>query len=331
MLAVSAPLIRPGMRSERYATPDPKTIREEGRLGRDVVWGTVDQTFDSHQYCEGLGKRLVEAFGAAGGATSPGLVGTAREGAVRRELEAALPGGLAVGTGCVIDSYGGTSRQQDIVVFERDLCPVFSIADSPEASYYPCEGVIAVGEVKSRLDSDCLRDVFQKISSVKRLRRRAELEPRGFPGQPDTVPFRSYCSTVSTHGLAEQQFDQDANEWDQIYGFAVAGDQSLSEESILDAVTAHVAAAPKHEAVDSIFILGSGSVRFIRGTTAVRGASTADAVGLATEPSPFNQLLVALIAAAQRGRTVPRQKFLTYYAEPNSQSSFSLKRPMLPE
>jgi len=290
----------------------------------------VDQTFDSHQHFEDLGKRLVAAFGTAGGATSSGLVGVARERAVRRELEAALPGGLAVGTGCVIDSYGGTSRQQDIVVFERDLCPVFSVVDAPEASYYPCEGVIAVGEVKSRLDRDCLEDVFQKISSVKRLRRRAELEPSEFPGQPDTVPFRSYCSTVSIQELTRKQFDQDANEWDQIYGFAVAGDRSLSEGSILDAVTAHVAAAPNHEAVDSIFVLGSGSVRFMRGTTMVRGVSTADAVGLATEPSPFNQLLVALIAAGQRGRTVPRQKFLAYYAERNSQISFSLKRPMLP-
>ena len=63
----------------------------------------------------------------------------------------------AVGEGFVIDSYGGTSRQQDVVLYERDICPVFSINKTPQTTYYPCEGVIGIGEVKSSLDGDSLQ------------------------------------------------------------------------------------------------------------------------------------------------------------------------------
>ena len=37
----------------------------------------------------------------------------------------------------------------DVVIYERFLCPVFCINDNPETTYYPCEGVMAVGEIKS--------------------------------------------------------------------------------------------------------------------------------------------------------------------------------------
>ena len=68
-----------------------------------------------------------------------------------------------MGEGCVIDSYGRTSRKQDVVFYERDICPVFSINRTPQTTYYPCEGVIGVGEVKSSLDGSSLHDAFQKL------------------------------------------------------------------------------------------------------------------------------------------------------------------------
>ena len=53
---------------------------------------------------------------------------------VRKQLEQILPRGLAVGSGFVIDSYGGTSRQTDVVLYEKDICSVFSINDTPETT-----------------------------------------------------------------------------------------------------------------------------------------------------------------------------------------------------
>ena len=108
-------------------------------------------TFDPGNFVRRIGRDLVHAFARAREATTPELVGDAMEQPVRDELEQILPRGIGVGSGCVIDTRGGTSRQMDVVLYERDLCPVFCINKSPETTYYPVEGVLAVGEVKSRI------------------------------------------------------------------------------------------------------------------------------------------------------------------------------------
>ena len=69
--------------------------------------------------------------------TTPELVGDATEQPVRKRLEQLFPRGIAVGSGCVNDTKGNTSRQMDVVLYERDICPVFCVNDSPETTYYP--------------------------------------------------------------------------------------------------------------------------------------------------------------------------------------------------
>ena len=59
----------------------------------------------------------------------------------------------------------------DVLLYEKHLCPVYSVNDDPATTYYPCEGVIAVGEIKSQMASEDLRNTFEKMASVKRLRR----------------------------------------------------------------------------------------------------------------------------------------------------------------
>ena len=73
---------------------------------------------------------------------------------------------MGVWSGCVIDSYGNTSRQMDVVLYEKEVCPVFAINEDPAETYYPCGGVIAVGEVKTAIDSSELVDIFKKVKSV---------------------------------------------------------------------------------------------------------------------------------------------------------------------
>ena len=109
----------------------------------------MEKSFNSVEFLKDLALELVENFARAGRATTPSLVGSARETAVRQKLEAVLPTAAGIGSGCVIDVNGRTSRQQDIVVYDKHVSPVFSINNNPESTYYPCESVIAVGEVKS--------------------------------------------------------------------------------------------------------------------------------------------------------------------------------------
>ena len=138
--------------------------------------------FNATEFITRLGHSLINEFEEARRATTPQLIGEAIETPVRKRLEQVLPRGISVGSGCVIDSYGNCSRQQDVVLYERGVCPVFSINDTPQSTYYPCEGVMAVIEVKSTVASAELEDSFEKIASVKRLRRFDVYDER--PGEP---------------------------------------------------------------------------------------------------------------------------------------------------
>ena len=155
----------------------------------------MSRTFDPDAFIRRIGERLVDEFKDAKAGTTPSTVGSAAEQPVRDQLEQVLPRGLGVGEGFVIDNYDGTSRQQDVVVYERDICPVFSVNRTAQTTYYPCEGVIAVGEIKSRLDGDSLEDAFRKVASAKELRRYdvTDLMPHPTTGEP--IPLkRNYLS-----------------------------------------------------------------------------------------------------------------------------------------
>lgn len=76
---------------------------------------------------------------------------------------------VGIGSGCIIDTSGIASNQTDIVLYEKDICPIFSVNDDPQATYFPCESVIAVGEIKSSLGTKELTDAVNKIASVKKI------------------------------------------------------------------------------------------------------------------------------------------------------------------
>ena len=197
----------------------------------------MKQAFDANAYIDRIGERLIFEFEGAGEATTPSLVGEAREVPVREQLEQILPRGIAVGSGCVIDSYGNTSQQTDVILYERDICPVFCVNNTPETTYYPCEGVIAVGEIKSSLNTATLEDSFAKIASVKKLRR--HIVP--FPGNLEFLPsgermisYRNYGSNAGPSITRANSFDQDNDEYSQIFGFILSGKLELNPVTFLE-------------------------------------------------------------------------------------------------
>ena len=155
----------------------------------------MEKNFDPGRFMRRIGERLVDEFKDAKAGTTPLTVGSAAEQPVRDQLEQILPRGIAVGEGFVIDSYSGTSRQQDVILYERDICPVFSINNTPQTTYYPCEGAIAVGEIKSMLDRDSLKDAFEKLASVKQLQRYKIHHSIPNPTSGNPIPlYRNYLT-----------------------------------------------------------------------------------------------------------------------------------------
>ena len=195
----------------------------------------MEENFDPIAYANLVGQELVLSFDKAGLSTTPGLVGSAKEHPVRTKLEHILPAGIAVGSGCVIDSYGNTSSQMDVVLYEKNICPIYPINDAPETTYYPCEGVVAVGEIKSSLSSDELEDIFLKIESVKRLKRFSTETPRPIRVGELRFPYRHYGTTgPATHGNPGTDYNQQGNPLDQIFGFALAGELKLKPQTLCE-------------------------------------------------------------------------------------------------
>jgi hypothetical protein len=97
----------------------------------------------------------------------PGEKGTKVEVAVRDVLRQYLPSDLKVGHGMVFDSYGGVSRQADVVIANADHPFTYP---SEESGEYMIEGVSAVGEVKSTLTMRGLTDSIEKGKHYKGLR-----------------------------------------------------------------------------------------------------------------------------------------------------------------
>ena len=191
----------------------------------------MDLAFDVEAFVARVGRRLVEQFADARAATSPATVGAAMEQPVKEQMEQILPRGIKIGSGFVIDSVGGTSRQSDLVLYERDICPMFSINNTPETTYYPCEGVIAICEVKSTLDRNSLEDAFQKIASVKKLKRFQVFHP---------VPISTGMRPILTRGYGTIQCDpvltategEEIPETAQIFGCVIAGDLRIRPDTL---------------------------------------------------------------------------------------------------
>ena len=217
----------------------------------------MDERFDPERFVRRIGERLVDEFQDAKAATTPSIVGSAAEQPVRDQLEQVLPRGVEVGEGCVIDSYGGTSRQQDVILYERDICPVFSINKTPQTTYYPCEGVIAVGEIKSSLDGSSLKDAFDKVASVRRLRRHTvhDFMPHPTTGAPIPL-YRNYLS-ARLDEITRVDEAEGSEERMRIFAFVLAGDSRVKHETLLGTFRA-LAAHGKEELTPNLLVTLDG-------------------------------------------------------------------------
>ena len=278
----------------------------------------MDSTFDAAEFVKDIGVLLVHAYDGARKATTPGLVGSAIEQPVRKLLSSVLPRGLSVGTGCVVDSYGKTSRQMDVVLYERDICPVFRVNDTPEATYFPCEGVVAVGEIKAAIDGPKLEDSFDKIASVKVLRRhREEFQP--------TVRrekrYRNYGIAANVVGIRSEN-ENEEREQDEVFGFVLAGTSKLKPESL---VQKYENRARRNGAGSCPNVLATMDGTYVRPFVSdgpgraipKRSFHTGDRVAYWEGLASFSHLIDGLYEAYRYGHTVPLAAFRRYLVAPD--------------
>ncbi|EAI4297675.1 hypothetical protein A0U20_01530 [Campylobacter lari] len=169
--------------------------------------------FSVSDFLKNIGQELVLKFNSASNHSHPHAIGRARECGVIEKLEALLPSGVGVGSGFVIDLYGGVSKQSDIVIYEKNFASRFIQNNVEDYAYYSCENVLAVGEVKSNANSNDIKDSIEKLKLVKQIQREKPKE-KGV--------YRNFFTSISIQGVESQSFDPVANETDQIFTFLIA-------------------------------------------------------------------------------------------------------------
>lgn len=274
----------------------------------------MQQKFDSRVFVREVASELVSNFEKAAQATTPALKGAAREREVRRKLESLLPASIGVGTGCVIDHEGNASRQQDVILYEKNICPAFSLNDTPETTYYPCEGVIAVGEIKTSIGKAEVEDCFSKIASVKSLKRLALVSRSELDGSEYSA-FRKYGNPIGFDCAPQEQFDQNNNPYDQIYGFVLCGNFSVSLDTLFAHISEKLNSTDKELCPNIIVSLNSGIIApYEKSTNKLRYsvAQTKCMVHGTTLSGNFEYLLAKLHQTILLGRTSDSRAFERY-------------------
>lgn len=273
----------------------------------------MQPAFTPRKHLETLGKMLVLEFEGAGTSGHGPSTGGAREDKARAKLEAILPSSIGVGVGFVIDSYGGVSQQQDIILDEKAFCPVFSSGGNE--TFFPIEGVVAVGEVKSRLTQEELADGFKKVSSAKKLRRRsAAVQPSvEFPELP---PFRHYCDASSFTSSTDEGYSQVDRPSDQIFGFVLCQHFATKGETLVRHACELAAAQAKHLAPDLITSVSDGFICPVIEGEITSSSMYADELLFCDENlTGFVQLIVCLRRICVMGRTVPVEEYDHYFRD----------------
>lgn len=269
--------------------------------------------FDSHAYIRSLGEALVLAYGSAGQATTPGLVGQARERAVRTRLESILPGGVGVGTGCVIDSEGNASKQMDVVLYEREFCPVFRVEE--DVSYFPCESVIAVGSIKSRIGKKELRDIYDNIASVRRLRRFAK-PANGKDCSEGKVEWRTYLDKTTRCSDGDWETFQNASSSAQIYAFGLGQSFRAKPETMMKHTIDLYDEIPAEFRPNVVLTVEQQMLAPAAGRQMSFSALGCPGVTFVEPENSLEYLLVSLFSMVQNGMTSPGYAFERYVVPP---------------
>ncbi len=148
-----------------------------------------------------------------------GEYGGHRERLVRQLLREFLPAAYGVSEGFIISPDGDISTQCDIVVYWANS-PVLTLSE--DQRFFPVESVVAVGEVKSKLESGELSDALPKLVRVKEMR--ATLSPTIYTS--DRGRF--------ARDPRLEQFDPRDQPWDQVVTFVVCHEIGIADRATLE-------------------------------------------------------------------------------------------------
>jgi len=179
--------------------------------------------FDVAKYISSIGKELLIQFERSSLGTHTHAIGESKEIGVLKKMEMLLPTGVGVGRGFVFDIDGNVSNQCDIVIYEKDYAIKLMINDDEKNTYFNCESVIAVGEIKTQATLHEIKNSIEKIQNLRSLKRENKLS---------SGAYRTYLNNFVTQGIEENTFSPETKSLDQIYAFILAENIATPIESV---------------------------------------------------------------------------------------------------
>lgn len=125
----------------------------------------------------------------------PGTKGDVSELKWVETLRDYLPARYEVEKAFVLDADGNLSDQIDIVIFDRQYCPLLFKRDG--VTYVPAESVYAVLEVKQSLNKEMVKYAGEKAASVRKLRRTSVAIPHAGGTFSPKKPFHIMAGLVT--------------------------------------------------------------------------------------------------------------------------------------
>ena len=170
-----------------------------------------------------------------------GKLGEAREEILRRFLRKYLPGRFEVSNGFVFDHHGSLSDELDIIISDKLVAPLFETPGG--IRHYPCQSVVAVGQVKSSLTSAGeLIDALDNLASVKRLDRSA--------------------GGKAVDHLSGEKLNHEENYLHQVFTFLIITGRSISKDGALEEYMEYIHTRKAHLWTNIIISLNKYIVTF---------------------------------------------------------------------
>lgn len=164
----------------------------------------------------------------------PGELGADREEIIRQFLRAYLPKRYDISTGFAFDSHGSISEQLDIVICDLQVCPRFETAGGTR--FYPCESVVAVGQVKSSLRTRKeFRKALANLESAKSLDRSA--------------------GGVAIDNRFGEKIDHHTNHLHQIFTFLFVTGDAFARDTMHHELMNHALTAEPHLWPNVVFVM----------------------------------------------------------------------------
>lgn len=164
-----------------------------------------------------------------------GEQGAAREAIVREFLRSYLPARFDISTGFVIDAHGAVSGQLDIIIADSMVAPRFEVSGG--VRFYPCESVVAVGQVRTHCDSrKKVWNAFKNLSSASELDRSAG--------------GRALCDRSGV------PLDHIGDHLDRVFTFLFVIDKCVESDTMLNVMLDYVLRTPAHVWPSLILSLG---------------------------------------------------------------------------